>query len=150
VLATVQDFADRAGAERVAVLLDRQPPTLVERLEDATLTVTEGETTRVAAPDPGSAGLALPTLRAVPASAISADPDTGELAAPIGSIQLLRRLGTGAGARARRTLGGDRYLRHPRSRDAADGGCARGRTGGARHRRPPLHVARLLAGRRHR
>ena len=89
VLATVQDFADRAGAERVAVLLDRQPPTLVERLEDATLTVTECETTRVAAPDSGSPGLALPTLLAVPASAISADPDSGELAAPIGSIQLL-------------------------------------------------------------
>ena len=89
VLATVQDFADRAGAERVAVLLDRQPPTLVERLEDATLHVTEGETTRVAVPARGTPGHPLPALRAVPASAIGADPDTGELAAPIGSIQLL-------------------------------------------------------------
>ena len=86
VLATVQDFA---GAERVAVLLDRQPPTLVERLEDATLHVTEGETTRIAVASSGTPGLALPALRAVPASAIGADPESGELAAPIGSIQLL-------------------------------------------------------------
>ena len=89
VLATVQDFAGRAGAERVAVLLDRQPPTLVERLEDATLHVTEGETTRIAVASSGTPGLALPALRAVPASAIGADPESGELAAPIGSIQLL-------------------------------------------------------------
>jgi hypothetical protein len=89
VLATVQDFAARAGAERVAVLLDSAPPLLVERLEDTTLQVTEGELTRVAAPAPGAVALALPELRAVPASALSADPDSGELSAPIGSIRLL-------------------------------------------------------------
>ncbi len=89
VLATVLDFAARAGAERVAVLLDQEPPLLVERLEDATLQVTEGETTRVAEPEHDTAGLVLPGLRAVPASALTADPDTGELAAPIGSVQLL-------------------------------------------------------------
>ena len=89
VLATLQDFSARAGAERVAVLLDCEPPLLVERLEDASLHVTEGEMTRVATSRPETLGLALPDLRAVPASALSADPDTGELAAPIGSIQLL-------------------------------------------------------------
>lgn len=88
-LATVLDFAARAGAERVAVLLDQEPPLLVERLEDATLQVTDGVRTRVAEPPHGIAGLALPFLRAVPASALTADPDTGELAAPIGSVQLL-------------------------------------------------------------
>ena len=88
-LATLQDFATRAGAQRVAVLLDCEPPLLVERLENGSLHVTEAETTRAAATQPGAVGLALPDMRAVPASALSADPDTGELEAPIGSVQLL-------------------------------------------------------------
>jgi len=89
VLATVHDFAARAGAERVVVLLDSDPPLVVERLGDGTMQVTEGEATRSAAPAPGTAALPLPDLRAVPASALSADPETGELAAPLGSVQLL-------------------------------------------------------------
>jgi hypothetical protein len=66
-----------------------QPPLMVERLEDGTLEVTEGESTRQAAPERAARALALPELRAVPASALSADPETGELAAPLGSVQLL-------------------------------------------------------------
>jgi hypothetical protein len=89
VLSTVQDFAARAGAERVVVLLDAEPPLMVERTDDGTLHVTEGEATRPAAPEAGAAALALPGLRAVPATALSADPETGELAAPLGSVQLL-------------------------------------------------------------
>ena len=89
VLATVQDFAARAGAERVVVLLDTEPPLMLERLEDGTLEVTEGAATRAAAPGRGATALELPGLRAVPASALSADPETGELAAPLGSVQLL-------------------------------------------------------------
>jgi hypothetical protein len=89
VLATLQDFAARAGAERVVALLDTAPPLMVERLEDGTLLVTEGERTRPVRPDRDAAALALPGLRAVPASALSADPETGELAAPLGGVQLL-------------------------------------------------------------
>jgi len=89
VLATVQEFAARTGAERVVALLDSAPPVMVERLEDGTLQVTAGETARAAAPGRGVAALPLPELRAVPASALSADPETGELAAPLGGIQLL-------------------------------------------------------------
>lgn len=88
-LATVQDFAARTGPDRVVALLDAEPPLMVERLEDGTLEVTEGETTRAAAPERGVAALVLPRLRAVPASALSADPETGELAAPLGGVQLL-------------------------------------------------------------
>jgi hypothetical protein len=91
-LATLHDFAARAGAERVVVLLDAgadSPPVMVERLEDGALQVTEGEATRPASPQRGVAPLTLPGLRAVPASALSADPETGELAAPLGGIQLL-------------------------------------------------------------
>jgi hypothetical protein len=78
VLATVQEFAARTGAERVVALLDCEPPVMVERLEDGTLQVTSGETARPAAPGRGAAALPLPELRAVPASALSADPETGE------------------------------------------------------------------------
>jgi hypothetical protein len=76
VLATVQEFAARTGAERVVALLDCEPPVMVERLEDGTL-------------GRGAAALPLPELRAVPASALSADPETGELSAPLGGVRLL-------------------------------------------------------------
>ena len=90
-LATVQDFAARTGAERVMALLDQgeEAPVLVERLEDGRLQVTEGEAVSAVAPDRGVAPMPLPALRAVPASALTADPETGELAAPLGSVQLL-------------------------------------------------------------
>jgi len=89
VLATVEDFAARAGAESVVVLLDAEPPLIVERSEDGALRLTVGEETSAAPPAHGAAPLALPDLRAVPASSLSADPETGELAAPLGAIQHL-------------------------------------------------------------
>jgi len=91
-LATLEDFAARTGAERVVALLDRgdeAPPVLVQRLEDGALQVTE-DADPVAVPgDPAVAPHPLGDLRAVPATAVSADPETGELAAPLGSVQLL-------------------------------------------------------------
>jgi hypothetical protein len=89
VLKTVQDFAARTGAERVVVLLDAEPPLMVERREDGALEVTEGEEARAAAPPAGVAALPLPDMRPVPASALTADPETGELAAPLGAVQQL-------------------------------------------------------------
>lgn len=91
-LATLQDFATRTGAERVVALLDRgdgAPPVLVERLEDGALQVTEDADPVVAMADPAAVPHPLGALRPVPASAMSADPETGELAAPLGSVQLL-------------------------------------------------------------
>jgi hypothetical protein len=91
-LATLEDFAARTGADRVVALLDRgdeAPPVLVERLEDGALQVTEDADPVAAAADPGVVPHPLGDLRAVPASAMSADPETGELAAPLGSVQLL-------------------------------------------------------------
>jgi hypothetical protein len=91
-LATLQDFADRTGAERVVALLDQgeeAPPVLVERLEDGALQVTEDADPVAETPEAGVVPLALGDLRPVPASAMSADLETGELAAPIGSVQLL-------------------------------------------------------------
>src|SRR5918998_1597002 len=91
-LATLQDFAVRTGAERVVALLDRgddAPPVLVEGLEDGALQVTEDADPVAATPEPGVAPHPIAGLRPVPATAVSADPETGELAAPIGSVQLL-------------------------------------------------------------
>jgi hypothetical protein len=89
VLATVNDYADRAGAERVVVLLDAEPPLIVERREDGALEVTEGEEAKPAAAPAGVAALPLPEMRPVPPSALTADPETGELAAPLGAVQQL-------------------------------------------------------------
>jgi len=89
--ATVRAFAEGAGAVRVVVLLDTgdpAAPVLVE-LDDGGLEVTaDGATLPYAIPE-GAAPLPLPPLRPVPASAVTADAETGELAAPLGSIQLL-------------------------------------------------------------
>ena len=91
-LATIDDFAGRTGAERVVALLDRgdaAPPVLLERLEDGSLQVTEDADPVGVDRDPAALPVALGELRAVPASAMSADPEVGELAAPVGSVQLL-------------------------------------------------------------
>jgi hypothetical protein len=91
-LATLRDFAERTGAGRVVALLDQgddAPPVLVERLEDGALQVTEDADPVAETVGSGVRPLTLTDLRPVPASAISADPESGELAAPIGSVQLL-------------------------------------------------------------
>jgi len=91
-LATIDDFAARTGAERVVALLDRgdaAPPVLLERLEDGALQFTEDADPVATVPDPAVAPSALGDLRAVPSSALAADPEQGELAAPLGSVQLL-------------------------------------------------------------
>ncbi|HWT22959.1 MAG TPA: hypothetical protein VN213_05580 [Solirubrobacteraceae bacterium] len=88
-VATVAAFAERAGAERVVLVLDRgedAEPALVECLPGERLEVTEGEASRPVDPDPGVAPAALPQLRPPPASSLQADPETGELAAPLGAV----------------------------------------------------------------
>ena len=91
VCATVEAFAAGTAAERVVLLLDAgdpSEPVLVEHVDGA-FDVTVGETAERFDPEQQAQPLALPGLRAVPASAISADADSGELSAPLGSIQHL-------------------------------------------------------------
>jgi len=91
VCATVRAFASGTGAERVVLLLDGgdpAAPVLVEQ-DGGALEVTQGDEPQPFDPGPGTRPLALPDLRSVPASAIAADPESGELAAPLGSVQLL-------------------------------------------------------------
>ena len=89
VLATVQDFADRGGAERVVVLLDAEPPLMVERREDGALEVTEGEQAATAEPPRGRRAAAAGRPAAGAGERADRGPETGELAAPLGTVQLL-------------------------------------------------------------
>jgi hypothetical protein len=88
-VATVARFAERAAAARVVVVLDRgddEPPAMIECVPGERLEVTEGEEPRAVVPEPGVVPAALPDLRPPPATALQADPDTGELAAPLGVV----------------------------------------------------------------
>jgi hypothetical protein len=90
-IATVRAYAERSTASRVVLLVDQgddDPPTMIDRDAFGVIELTDGE-----APVTIPAGTlvpaeprALPELRPAPPSALRADPATGELAAPIGTI----------------------------------------------------------------
>jgi len=86
--ATARAFRISSGATRVVLLLDREPaPVLIECEEE--IAVTEDDTTTLVTPR--AAPKPLHRLTPVPASAISLDPETGELSAPLGTIDHLAR-----------------------------------------------------------
>ena len=90
-LATVREFAARSRAERVVLLLDRgddREPAMLDCAPDGTVELTDGEeASTVPAAEPlGAAPRPLPAIRPAPPSSLRADPQTGELAAPIGAI----------------------------------------------------------------
>lgn len=93
-VATARAFAEQAGATRVVLLIDRgeDAPALMVDVDAAGDTeVTDDE--QVAAIPQGALvpaePRALPHMHPVPATAITLDTATGELAAPIGAIELL-------------------------------------------------------------
>ncbi len=93
-LATVRDFGRRAQAERVVLLVDLgdgEEAAMVEWRAGAPLELTEGETTWAVPEESAGAvpPLALAAVRPAPASAIAADEVTGEIHAPIGTIEHL-------------------------------------------------------------
>jgi hypothetical protein len=92
-LASVTELARTAGAQRVVLLIDEGEElaaTMIEwadgRLElteaGRTLEVGEGELAQVAP-------VVLPDVQPVPASALTVDAETGELAAPLGVLAAL-------------------------------------------------------------
>jgi hypothetical protein len=90
-VATVRAFARRSGALRVVLLVDPGDggqATMLECAPDGAVEVTDaGRTWGVAAGSPVDADpRALPDIRPAPASALSLDPDTGELEAPLGAV----------------------------------------------------------------
>jgi hypothetical protein len=90
-LATVREVAARAGAQRVVLLVDEgegAEPTMVEWAEGGTFELTEAGVTESV--DPATLAGVLPAvtpdLRPLPPTALTVEPDTGELAAPIGAL----------------------------------------------------------------
>lgn len=93
-IASVRALGVRSGAERVVLLIDEgeeAPPTILEWNPHAPLELTAGGVS--AAVPAGVADetepVALPDVRPVPATAMEADSDLGELAAPIGAVASL-------------------------------------------------------------
>jgi hypothetical protein len=92
-VATAREFALRANALRVVLLIDRgdEPPLMVDCDGEGEVEVTDGGTVATIpadAPAPAPAG-PLPDVRAIPATAISVDLATSELHAPLGAIEHL-------------------------------------------------------------
>jgi hypothetical protein len=90
-LASVREVAARAGATRVVLLLDEgeeAEPTMVEWAEGGTFELTEAGVTEHVDPAvlAGVLPAVTPDVRPVPPTALTVDPDTGELAAPIGAL----------------------------------------------------------------
>ena len=92
-IATARAFQQGSHAQRVVVILDRpgEEPLMIEVDEFLDAEVTDGEHVTTL---PHNAGLdippkPLPELRPTPPSAIAIDLDTGELAAPLGTIDHL-------------------------------------------------------------
>jgi hypothetical protein len=90
-LATVRAFAERSNAERVVVLIDQgdeDDTAMLDWAPDGTVELTQGEsqwTVPPTAPIPAPAR-PLPDIRPAPSSSLRADPETGELIAPIGAV----------------------------------------------------------------
>jgi hypothetical protein len=107
-VATARAFARGAGAARVVLLIDRgdEAALMVDLDETGDVEITDDEAFAVipagalvpAEPRP------LPALRVTPPSAISIDPDTAELSAPIGTVahlaEAVRALATAFGGRS--------------------------------------------------
>jgi hypothetical protein len=93
-VATAREFAQRANALRVVLLIDRgetDPPLMVDCDAQGEVEVTDGEavaTIPADAPAPVPPP-PLPEVRAIPATAIAVDLATSELHAPLGAIEHL-------------------------------------------------------------
>ena len=92
-LASVHELAARSGAQRVVLLVDEGEDSDATMIEYAgnELELTEAGVTQPVSP--GEIGqvapAVLPDLQPVPASALTVDPDSGELAAPLGVLAAL-------------------------------------------------------------
>jgi hypothetical protein len=89
VIATARAFAERSGAERVVLLVDRDGEVLMVDVGSAgAVQVDDGERTyALAAGAPvEAAARSLPDIRPAPATALWLDTRTGELEAPLGVV----------------------------------------------------------------
>jgi hypothetical protein len=93
-VATVRDYAQRAGALRVVLLVDRgepEPPLMVECDDEHNVALTDGDevVTIPAQLSTQAPPRTLPEIRATPPTAIEMDLQTGDLQAPLGAIEHL-------------------------------------------------------------
>jgi hypothetical protein len=91
-VATLRAFQERANAARVVLLVEANGgATMLEADEDANVTITEGDAVAFipAAAAVPATPRPLPEIRPTPASAIHIDTDSGELAAPLGTVEHL-------------------------------------------------------------
>jgi hypothetical protein len=93
-VATAREFALRADALRVVLLIDRgdaSTPLMIDCDAAGEVEVTDGETVATIPPDaqPDQPPQPLPDVRAIPATAIAVDLTTSELHAPLGAIEHL-------------------------------------------------------------
>jgi hypothetical protein len=95
-VATVRVFRERSGANHVALLLETAygETALVECDATGAIEITEGEDVAVIPANAAIPGPArpLPDIRPTPATAIRLDEITGELAAPLGTIDHLAEI----------------------------------------------------------
>jgi hypothetical protein len=96
ILATVRDFAERCGATRVVVVLDRGPDRLAPTIEaepgEPAVVEVGGERLVVPAGElSGVPPLPLDLPHAIPSSALDVDVDAGRIEAPIGAVDALVR-----------------------------------------------------------
>jgi hypothetical protein len=101
-VATVRAFAERSGAERVVLLVDSGDDAEATMLDctagDVALTV-GGQTWQIPADRPVDvAPRPLPDLRPPPPTALTIDPESGELEAPLGAVANLGRAVLGLAA----------------------------------------------------
>ena len=88
-LASVAELASRAGAQRVVLLVDEgdAEATMIEWTGEGLELTAAGATEPVAVAAVGQVAPAvLPDVVPVPPTALTVDPDTGELAAPLGAL----------------------------------------------------------------
>jgi hypothetical protein len=103
-VATVREYAERAGALRVVLLVDRgerQPPLMLDCDVEGNVELTDGEqlVTIPAHDTTAERPRSLPEIRAIPPTAMDMDLQTGDLQAPLGAIEHLAET-LGALARA--------------------------------------------------
>jgi hypothetical protein len=101
-VATIRSFTERSGAERVVLLVDAGDGDEATMLEctagDVELTA-GGRTWRIPADRPlDAAPREFPDLRPPPPTALTIDPETGELEAPLGAVANLGRAVLGLAA----------------------------------------------------
>jgi hypothetical protein len=90
-LATVRAFAERSHADRVVLLVDGgddEDTAMLDCASDGTVELTQGEsqwTVPPTAPIPAPPR-PLPDIRPAPSSSLRADPESGELIAPLGAV----------------------------------------------------------------